>query len=86
MEEKGIIGAWKVFSRNPTFATRAMLDVAGATLFRSFNPEYKRYERDLEELKKLHPDIHNLVRGTAVLFAFAFALLCVVAYLMLTVI
>ena len=86
MEGKGIIGAWKDFTRDPTVATRAMIDVAGAKLFRSFNPEYKRYERDLEELKKTHPDVHNLAMGTAVLFAAVFLLLCAVAYLMMTVI
>jgi hypothetical protein len=86
MEGKGIIGAWKDFSRDPTFATRAMIDVAGAKLFRSFNPEYTRYERDLEELKKVYPDVHNLAIGTAVLFAAVFSLLCAVAYLMMTVI
>lgn len=86
VEGKGIIGAWKDFARDPTFATRAMLDVAGAKVFRSFNPEYTRYERDLEELKKTHPDVHNLAIGTAVLFAVVFFLLCMVAYLMLTVI
>mgnify|MGYP007042367750 CR=1 FL=1 len=82
MEEKGITGAWKDFSRDPTFATRAMIDVAGAKVFRSFNPEYTRYERDLEELKKTHPDVHNLAMGTAVLFALAFSAFCGVAYLM----
>lgn len=82
-EERGIIAAWRDFSRDPTFATRAMLDVVGAKVFRAFNPEYKRYERDLEALEKRHPDIHHLVRGTAMLFAATFALLCGVAYLMI---
>jgi len=83
MIEKGnrILRAWRDFSKDPAFATRVMIDVAGTKVLKSFNPEYKRYERDLEELKKTHPDVHNLAMGTAVLFAVAFSVLCVVAYL-----
>jgi hypothetical protein len=76
------VSAWKGFSEDPVLATRAMVDLTGAKLLGCFNPEYKGYERDLEELKKIHPDVHNLAKGTAVLFATAFSVLCIVAYLM----
>ena len=84
MIKKGnkVVGAWRGFSEDPVLATRAMVDLAGAKLLRGFNPVYKRYERDLEELKKIHPDVHNLAKGTAVLFATAFSVLCVGAYLL----
>jgi len=77
------VGVWKGFSADPVLATRAMVDLAGAKLLRGFNPVYKKYERDLEELKKIHPDVHNLAKGTAVLFVTAFSVLCIVAYLMM---
>jgi len=77
------VGVWRGFSEDPVLATRAMVDLAGATLLRCFNPVYKKYEQDLEELKKIHPDVHNLAKGTAVLFATAFSVLCIVAYLMM---
>jgi len=77
------VGVWRGFSEDPVLATRAMVDLAGAKLLRSFNPVYKKYEQDLEELKKIHPDVHNLAKGTAVLFATAFSVLCIVAYLMM---
>ena len=88
MIKKGnkVVSAWRGFSEDPVLATRAMVDLTGAKLLRCFNPEYKRYERDLEELKKTHPDVHNLAMGTAVLFALAFSVLCVVAYLMAVVV
>ena len=76
------VGVWRGFSEDPVLATRAMVDLAGAKLLRCFNPVYKKYEQDLEELKKIHPDVHNLAKGTAVLFAAAFAVFCVAAYLM----
>jgi hypothetical protein len=84
MIKKGnkIVGVWRGFSEDPVLATRAMVDLAGAKLLRCFNPEYKKYERDLEELKNTRPDVHNLAMGTAVLFAAAFSVFCVVAYLM----
>jgi hypothetical protein len=84
MIKKGnkVVGAWRGFSEDPVLATRAMLDLAGAKLLGCFNPEYRKYERDLEELKKIHPDVHNLAKGTAVLFATAFSVLCVGAYLL----
>ena len=84
MIKKGnkVVSAWKGFSENPVLATRAMVDLAGAKLLGGFNPEYRKYERDLEELKKIHPDVHNLAKGTAVLFATAFSVLCVAAYLL----
>ena len=77
------VGVWRGFSADPVLATRAMVDLAGAKLLRGFNPVYKRYEQDLEELKKIHPDVHNLAKGTAVLFVTAFSVLCIVAYLMM---
>ena len=76
------VSAWRGFSEDPVLATRAMVDLTGAKLLRCFNPVYKKYERDLEELKKIHPDVHNQAKGTAVLFATAFSVLCIVAYLM----
>ncbi|MHC1610350.1 MAG: hypothetical protein ACXQTW_01915 [Candidatus Methanospirareceae archaeon] len=81
MVKKGI-GVWSGFREDPVLATRAMVDLAGAKLLRRFNPEYRRYERDLEELKKIRPDVHNLAKGTALLFATAFSVLCAAAYLM----
>jgi hypothetical protein len=84
MIKKGnkVVGAWRGFSEDPVLATRAMVDLTGAKLLGCFNPEYRKYERDLEELKKVHPDVHNLAKGTAVLFATAFSVLCVGAYLL----
>jgi hypothetical protein len=75
------VGVWGGFSEDPVLATRAMVDLVGAKLLRPFNPVYKKYERDLEVLEKIHPDVHNLAKGTAVLFATAFSVLCVGAYL-----
>jgi hypothetical protein len=88
MKKKGnkVVGVWRGFSEEPVLATRAMVDLAGAKLLRSFNPVYMKYERDLEELEKTRPDIHNLARGTAVLFATAFAVFCAAAYLIAAVI
>jgi len=77
------VGVWRGFSEDPVLATRAMVDLAGAKLLRCFNPVYKKYEQDLEELEKTRPDVHNLAKGTAVLFATAFSVLCIVAYLMM---
>ncbi len=81
-----VVGAWREFSEEPVLATRAMLDFTGAKLLRCFNPVYLKYERDLEELEKTRPDVHNLAKGTAVLFVTAFAVFCVAAYLMAAVI
>ena len=88
MMKKGnkVVGVWRGFSEEPVLATRAMVDLAGAKLLRCFNPVYMKYERDLEELEKTRPDVHNLAKGTAVLFAAAFAVFFVAAYLMAAVI
>jgi len=84
MMKKGdmVVGVWRGFSEDPVLATRAMVDLAGAKLLRCFNPEYRKYERDLEWLEKTRPDVRNLAKGTAVLFATAFSVFCVAAYLM----
>lgn len=84
MMKKGnmVVGVWRGFREDPVLATRAMVDLAGAKLLRCFNPEYRKYERDLEGLEKTRPDVRNLAKGTAVLFATAFSVLCVAAYLM----
>jgi len=76
------VGLWRGFIGDPVLATRAMVDLTGAKLLRCFNPVYKKYELDLEELEKIHPDVHSLAMGTAVLFAVAFVVFCVAAYLM----
>jgi hypothetical protein len=83
MIKKGnkVVGVRRGFSEDPVLATRAMVDLAGARLLRGFNPVYKRYEQDLEELEKIRPDVQNLAKGTALLFATAFSVLCVGAYL-----
>jgi hypothetical protein len=77
-------GAWSWFSRNPVLATRVMICIMGAKLLRPFNPTYKRYEHELEEIKKRYPEeaVQSLAVGAGVLLTLIFAAFCSIAYLM----
>ena len=71
------------FSKNPTAASRIMVAMLGAVVLRPFNPVYIRYERDLEELKRMYPGepVQRLAIGTGVLLALIFFTLYLVIYL-----
>ncbi len=70
------------FSRNPTAASRIMVAMVGAVVMRPFNPAYMRYERDLEELKKVYPgEVPRVAIGTGVLLALVFFTLYLIIYL-----
>jgi len=78
-----ILEAWRCFSRDPAFATRAMVDVLTARMLSPFNPAYKKYESDLQNVTEescLCIDVRSLALGTALLFALAFSAFCGVAY------
>lgn len=80
---KGIVGTWGYFGKNPVLATRILIDLAGAKLLRPFNPAYMRYERDLEELKRMYPgmQVQRVAAGTAVLQVLLFSALYSFLYL-----
>ncbi len=70
------------FSRNPVVASRIMVLMVGAVVTRPFNPTYMRYERDLEELRRLYPgEVHRLAIGSGVLLVLMFFALYLIIYL-----
>ncbi len=83
--DKGLLritDAFVWFSKNPTVASRIMVLMVGAVVTRPFNPTYMRYERDLEELRRLYPgEVPRMAIGTGVLLALIFFTLYLVVYL-----
>ena len=78
-----IFGTWRCFGKEPALATRIMIAMAGAKLLRPFNPVYMRYERDLEELKRMYPGVRmqRVAVGTAVLQVLLFFTIYLFLYL-----
>ncbi len=72
------------FSRNPVAASRIMVDMMGAVVLRPFNPVYMRYERDLEEVKRMYPGepVQSLAIGSGVLLVLVFFAFYLAIYLM----
>lgn len=62
------------FSRNPTAATNIMVNSVAFMVLRPFNPVYKQYARNLEELKKTYPGnpAQSVAVGTGVLLTLVF--------------
>ena len=71
------------FSRNPTAASRIMVVMVGAVVTRPFfNPSYRQYARDLEELKRMYPgEVPRVAIGTGVLLALVLFTLYLIVYL-----
>nr|QNO53769.1 NAD(P)H-quinone oxidoreductase subunit 2, chloroplastic [Methanosarcinales archaeon ANME-1 ERB6] len=71
------------FSRNPTAASRIMVAMVGAVVTRPFfNPSYRQYARDLEELKRMYPgEVPRVAIGTGVLLALVLFTLYLIVYL-----
>ncbi len=80
---KDIADSFVWFSRNPTAASRIMVLTIGAVVARPFNPASTRYERDLEELRRLYPgeSVHRVAIGTGVLLVLMFFTLYLLIYL-----
>ncbi len=80
---KDIANSFVWFSRNPTAASRIMVLTIGAVIARPFNPTYMRYERDLEELRRMYPNesVHRVAIGTGVLLVLMFFTLYLIIYL-----
>ncbi len=78
----GIADSFVWFSKNPTVASRIMVLSAFSVVARPFNPGYMRYERDLEELRRLYPEeMQRLAIGTGVLLVLMFFSLYLLIYL-----
>lgn len=71
------------FSRNPTAASRILVVMVGAVVTRPFfNPSYRQYARDLEELKRMYPgEVPRVAIGTGVLLALVLFTLYLIVYL-----
>ncbi len=80
---KDLTDSFVWFSRNPTAASRIMLLTIFSVVARPFNPAYMRYERDLEELRRMYPSesVHRVAIGTGVLMALMFFTLYLLIYL-----
>ncbi|UYZ39525.1 MAG: Na(+)/H(+) antiporter subunit D [Candidatus Methanospirare jalkutatii] len=73
------------FSRNPTATTRMFVDAAAIAVLRPFNPAYKKYEADLNELRRrYHEPVENIAIGTGVLLVLIFFALLLAIYLAYT--
>ncbi|MHC1611069.1 MAG: proton-conducting transporter transmembrane domain-containing protein, partial [Candidatus Methanospirareceae archaeon] len=71
------------FSRNPVAATNIMVNSAAFLVLRPFNPAYKRYAQNIEELKKTYPGepVERVAVGTGVLLTLVFLALYLLIYL-----
>jgi len=70
------------FSRNPTAATNITVNTMAYVTLKPFNPAYKQYERNLEEMKKRYPGepVHRVAVGTGLLLALIFFSIYLVIY------
>ena len=73
--------AW--FANNPAVASRMLVALTGAIVFKPFNPLNEKYERDLNELKRVYSDeaVHRMGIGTGVLLVLIFFTLYLFIYL-----
>ena len=73
--------AW--FANNPAVASRMLVALTGAIVFKPFNPLNEKYKRDLDELKRVYSDevVHRMGIGTGVLLALIFFTLYLFIYL-----
>ncbi len=78
-----VVTTFGYFGQNPVLATRILIDVTGAKLLRPFKPAHVRYERDLEELKRMYPGlkIRRAAIGSAMLHGLLFSMLYSFLYL-----
>jgi len=70
------------FSRNPTAATNIMVNSVAFMVLRPFNPVYKQYARNLEELKRTYPGepMQRVAVGTGVLLTLVFLSFYLIIY------
>ncbi|NMX20865.1 Na(+)/H(+) antiporter subunit D [ANME-1 cluster archaeon GoMg4] len=71
------------FSRNPTAATNIMVNSVAFIVFRPFNPVYKKYAQNIDELKKTYPGepMQRVAVGTGVLLTLVFLAFYLLIYL-----
>jgi len=73
--------AW--LANNPAVASRMLVALTGAIVFKPFHPLNEKYERDLNELKRVYSDevVHRMGIGTGVLLVLIFFTLYLFIYL-----
>jgi hypothetical protein len=71
------------FSRNPTAATNIMVNSVAFIVFKPFNPVYRRYAQNIDELKKTYPGepMQRVAVGTGVLLTLVFLAFYLLIYL-----